>query len=331
MNRRNLKKPVVFISHYAKEQEVALALQAVIHRSLLGAAEVFVSSDDISIVMGADFDPTIRDALSRAIYGLCLFSPESLKRPWINIEFGALWYAGTPAVPMCFGGQDVARLPPPYGGKNGLNATDIRGLNKLIANIANALELTAPTADWSEFTRTVEAFNARMLTPWVGTAEERALFIAVYQELQSPAEQEPHHPYHEQGAIQEWGEKLSLTVQEVKDAAEVLTDDGLLDAFIGFGDVFARLETTQAGWYQYFELRLPDFAVVRERVIRGVVGHQDGVDATMLCRELELGYTLVATILRQLDEEGLVRVAKPESSAGVSVMTVSPRLMRTLE
>lgn len=331
MTRRSSKKPVVFISHYAKEQEVALALQRVLTRSLLGAAEVFVSSDDTSITMGADFDPAIREALGRAVYGLCLFSPESLRRPWINIEFGALWYAGKPAVPMCFGGQDVAQLPPPYGNKNGLNATNISALNKLIANIAQALDLTTPTVDWSEFVRSVEALNARAANPWAGTDEQRTLFMAVYQQLYDPAEQEPHCPYFEQGSVQDWSGHLSLPVEQVKNAAEVLTDDGLLDAIIGFGDVFARLDTTQAGWYRYFELSLNDFPVMRERVMQGVVGHRGGVDGTILSRELGLGYLPVATILRQLDEEGLLRISKPESSAGVYVMSVLPRLMRALK
>lgn len=48
MTRRSPKKPVVFILHYAKEQEVALALQSVLTQELLGAVEVFVSSDDTS-------------------------------------------------------------------------------------------------------------------------------------------------------------------------------------------------------------------------------------------------------------------------------------------
>lgn len=281
--------------------------------------------------MGADFDPSIREALSRAVYGLCLFTPESLKRPWINIEFGALWYAGKLAVPMCFGGQEVGRLPPPYGSKNGLNATDVKALNKLIANIAGAVGLIAPTVDWSAFVRTVEAFNAKAANTWAGTAEERTLFTALYEARHDPAEQEPHNPYFEQGSVQDWSERLGLTLEQVRDAAEVLTDDGLLDAVIGFGDVFARLEATQAGWYRYFELSLPDFPAVRERIVRGVVGHRDGVDATALAGELGLGYLLVATVLRQLDGEGLLRVSKPESSAGVSVVGVSPRLVQALK
>lgn len=309
---------------------MALALQTALSRAFIGAVEVFVSSDDKSITLGADFEPTIREALGRAVYGLCLFTPQSLRRPWINIEFGALWYAGKPAVPVCFGGQDVGQLPPPYGNKNGLNATDVGALDKLVANIARAVSLDVPSVDWTAFLNTVEAFNARAANTWTGTAEEQVLFMALYRELHDPAEQAPHEPSFEQGSVRDWSERLGLTVTQVKDAAEVLTEEELLDAVIGYGDVFARLDTTRVGWYRYFELSLPDFPAVHERIRRGVAGYREGVDATVLARELGLGYLLVATVLRHLEGQGLLRLAQPESSAGLHVLGVSPRLVRAL-
>ena len=47
---------------------MALALQTALSRAFIGAVEVFVSSDDKSITLGADFEPTIREALGRAVY-----------------------------------------------------------------------------------------------------------------------------------------------------------------------------------------------------------------------------------------------------------------------
>ncbi|GGO41189.1 hypothetical protein HNQ08_005418 [Deinococcus humi] len=43
-----------------------------------------------NITLGAEFDARIRGALKRASYSLFLFTPGSLKRPWINTKFGAL-------------------------------------------------------------------------------------------------------------------------------------------------------------------------------------------------------------------------------------------------
>ncbi|MFW8628328.1 toll/interleukin-1 receptor domain-containing protein [Deinococcus sp. ME38] len=187
-------KKVLFISHSTQEKEVALALQATLNRAFIGTFEIFVFSDNDSVTMGSDFEAKIRSALQRSFFGLCLFTPESLKRPWINIEFGALWFAGIPAVPVCFGGQSVGTLPPPYGGKNGLDAINVEALDKLLANIAQQAGLSVPTADWPPFLREVRRFNTRVGTMQFNPQRDAHLVSGIAHLFRLfPAGSNPHH------------------------------------------------------------------------------------------------------------------------------------------
>ncbi len=150
-------RPLIFISHFSAEQEIALKLQELLDRAFLGQVNIFVSSDDRSIRMGADFNGTIQDALRATRYGLLILSPAALRRPWVNIEFGALWVQNKPVTPICHSGLSPAQLPPPYVNHNGLSATDVRALNKLVANLAQEVEMRAPTVDWQPFLDVVQA------------------------------------------------------------------------------------------------------------------------------------------------------------------------------
>lgn len=318
------QKPLIFISHASQEKDVALALKATLDNAFIGALDFFVSSDDTSITMGADFDAAIRKALGRADYGLCLFSPESLKRPWINIEFGALWYAGTPAVPVCFGGLNVGDLPSPYGSKNGLNATDERALDKLVANIADLVTLRVNKVDWTPFLTVVAEVNARAQAAWQGTPDELTVLKALYGHLHDPEVQDAHDPYFEIGAVEDASALVGLSPSRAAVAMELLTERGLLDVLIGHGGLLARLNTTQIGWYRYFQLTDPDFRTTEQRVIQAVVVHREVLDATWIAAELGVGYLVVATILQNLARANLL--ALTQSTAGETVEWVSHML-----
>ena len=95
------RKKVIFISHASSEASIALALKAALVKGFGSVIEVFVSSDEQSIQAGVPFTATIHSAIRSASYGLFLLSPESIKRPWILIEFGAFWGIGT-SVPDTF-------------------------------------------------------------------------------------------------------------------------------------------------------------------------------------------------------------------------------------
>ncbi|MFW8628327.1 toll/interleukin-1 receptor domain-containing protein [Deinococcus sp. ME38] len=329
MTRSGSKKAtrqVLFISHYAKEKEVALELQKTLATAFLGTFDVFVSSDTGSITMGADFDVSIRDALKRAFYGLCLFTPESLNRPWINIEFGALWYAEKPAVPICFGGQSVGTLPPPYGGKNGLDATDVDALNKLKANMARALGIEPPTIDWTSFISVVDAFNDRAAHPWQGTEAERQLFIALYNDVHEPEVREPFNPQWDQVDIPTLAKQLTLTPQQVEDAFESLVEQQLIEGNVGYGGALTALDWTRQGWAQYVRLVRTDWPKVQQRIRTALHGLPGQADAMTLAEQLQLGYWPVALALFEWEDAGLMRLS--ESSAGLSVVWRSPSLAR---
>lgn len=149
--------PLIFLSHFSHEAAVALALKNVLEEAFIGTLTVFVSSDGQSIPKGQDFPETIKKAIQASVYGLVLLSPDSVTRPWVNIEFGAFWALNKPITPLLHGALTYKQLEPPYNTINGTEATDLKGMNELVGNIATALKLKQPKVDWTPFQEAIEA------------------------------------------------------------------------------------------------------------------------------------------------------------------------------
>lgn len=154
--KRNNPKPVIFLSHFSQEAGIALALKVTLEEAFLGMVEVFVSSDGKSIPKGQDFPATIRAAITNATYGIVLLSPDSVSRPWVNIEFGAFWVLNKPIMPLLHGEITFAQLEPPYNTPNGTTASDFKGMNELVGNMADALGINQPKVDWSAFHEAIQ-------------------------------------------------------------------------------------------------------------------------------------------------------------------------------
>jgi hypothetical protein len=146
-------KPLVFISHIAEESEMAILIKdKIIEENLLGSVEVFVSSDKRVNTGGQSWLKNIENALQKASVFLILTSPNSVKRPWINIEAGAGWlrqlqsYKSTNdqiyVMPLCHSGQKVSTLPKPWDTLNAIECSTVSGLQEILNIVGNAAHLT---------------------------------------------------------------------------------------------------------------------------------------------------------------------------------------------
>jgi hypothetical protein len=108
----------VFISHIHEEKDVALALDRLIEAQLGGApgskVEVFLSSDRFRWHAGEDWLKRIKAELSQADVVVVLLSPQSLARPWVNLEAGAAWVLDRTIIPALHSGLSLGELPRPY-------------------------------------------------------------------------------------------------------------------------------------------------------------------------------------------------------------------------
>jgi len=149
----------IFISHISEEQALALILKRYLTSDFGESVSVFVSSDLESITAGDEWLRSIETALANASFELILSSRVSITRPWVNFEVGAAWLKHIPIVPVCHSGLQVSDLPVPYVAWNGIEANCARDLERLYRSIAKALNITAPTRDFSRIADEVREFE----------------------------------------------------------------------------------------------------------------------------------------------------------------------------
>src|SRR5262249_32409834 len=140
-----LQKPIVFISHIHEEETCANALEQVLKRALLGALDVFNSSNRRSIATGDPWRDRIVESLKRAASVLVVASPNSVSSPWVNFEAGGAWISGTRVVPCCIKGMKPSSLPAPLSHLQALNLDSPEDLQQLITHLAASAGLDAPT------------------------------------------------------------------------------------------------------------------------------------------------------------------------------------------
>ena len=152
-------KKIVFISHITEEARLAKILKELIEDSFLGLIEVFVSSDEESILAGSRWLENITDSLKGCALELILCSPESVKRPWINFEAGAGWVRDIPVIPICHSGMEPNMLPIPLNMLQAVKASEISQLKLLLPVLSSALESKTPKIDLNDFVESVKEFE----------------------------------------------------------------------------------------------------------------------------------------------------------------------------
>lgn len=220
MAKRSIGKQSVFISHISAETEIAQWLKAKLHRDFLGALDIFVSSDRLTIEAGRRWLDEVDKALKSADLQILLCSRESVGRPWVNFEAGAVWLRGIPVVPVCHSGLKVEDLPAPLNMLQGIALSDQAGLVKLYDAVAGTLGLNTPAPDFTAIAaeaRDIEATHLRAVTR-VPVIEKPRVLCAASRDYAQP----------------QYGFDLDIAVVEKHFPGRVtidraLTSDGLLN------------------------------------------------------------------------------------------------------
>lgn len=143
-----MPKKRVFISHISTESVLAQALKQRLQRDFLGLLDIFVSSDQTTIGAGAKWLEEVDKALKGADLQVVLASKESVGRPWVNFEAGAVWLRGIPVIPACHSGMLSTDLPVPLSMLQAIGYSDPAGLRKLYDAIAARLKVDTPAVDF---------------------------------------------------------------------------------------------------------------------------------------------------------------------------------------
>ena len=121
----------IFISHITSETELAQSLKKHLEDHFRGLLDIFVSSDRATIQAGSKWLDEVNKALKSADLQIILCSKESVGRPWVNFEAGAVWLRGIPVIPLCHSGVGPNDLPMPLVTLEGIECSQPEGLQKL--------------------------------------------------------------------------------------------------------------------------------------------------------------------------------------------------------
>jgi hypothetical protein len=167
----NVRANLVFLSHAAKDQEIAICLKNVIERAISGS-DVFVSSDTEDLRPGDEWVKRIRENLRDARILLLLASERGLKRPWVWYEAGSAWSREIRMIPCCLGRIRKNGLSAPFSSYQALNADDAADLKNLLGEISRELGLSVQLPEMSPIVLDLQArdraaheSDATMLTP----------------------------------------------------------------------------------------------------------------------------------------------------------------------
>ena len=150
----------IFVSHISAEKDLAGALKRLMGKHFLGMLDIFVSSDRETIQAGEKWLEEVDTALKSADMQIVLCSKESVGRPWVNFEAGAVWLRGIPVIPLCHSGLAPNDLPVPLGLLQGVECGKADQLRKLYDAVAALLQVQGPELDFEAVAaelRTIEA------------------------------------------------------------------------------------------------------------------------------------------------------------------------------
>jgi len=101
----------IFISHWSKEEPVALALKKDLESIFPDRLNIFISGDPTSIHSSDDWLMSILEGIRTCDRMIVLLSPESSKREWIFFELGAAKIIERKITPICYRGLAVGAMP----------------------------------------------------------------------------------------------------------------------------------------------------------------------------------------------------------------------------
>lgn len=134
---------LVFVSHAAVDEEIAMCLKSAMEEALPGI-RIFVSSDPEDLKPGDPWVEVILSNLSQAELIIVLATQRGLSRKWVWYESGACWSRGVRVVPCCVGTLRKGELPAPFSSFQALNIDEEDGYRRLITTAADEFGLPHP-------------------------------------------------------------------------------------------------------------------------------------------------------------------------------------------
>ena len=131
---------LVFLSHAAIDQHIALYLKRVVQESVHGT-DVFVSSDGEDLRPGDPWVETILTNLRNARVLLVLATERGMSRRWVWYEAGAGWSRNLRIIPCCVGRTRKGQLAPPFSRYQSLNIDEKADLRSLLDSLAGEFNL----------------------------------------------------------------------------------------------------------------------------------------------------------------------------------------------
>jgi hypothetical protein len=178
----------VFVSHISTESALAQALKQRLQRDFLGLLDIFVSSDQTTIRAGSKWLDEVDQALKGADVLIVLASPESVGRPWVNFEAGAVWLRGIPVIPVCHSGMTLEQLPVPLSMLQSVAAGDADGLHRVYDTIAGRLEVDTPAVDFGAAAAEMKALESRpAAAPALEVIRDPRILVASSAQYAQPA------------------------------------------------------------------------------------------------------------------------------------------------
>lgn len=129
----------IFISHASPDYELARLMRDVLADEFgLQKAEIFCSSDNFSLYGGHGFVPQIRRALKQVKAVVALLTPNSVFRPWVLYETGAVLESGK-LFPILAKGLPFASIPDPLSSWQARVLENPDGIDEICRDIGMAL------------------------------------------------------------------------------------------------------------------------------------------------------------------------------------------------
>ena len=157
-----------FISYIHEEERLAEYLRDTLTHVFYEYAEFFLSSG--GIMAGEDWLKRLKEEIQTGDSILVLLSPESVRRPWVNIEIGAFWANDRNILPLCHAGLKAGDLERPVSDHQATHLYDVSSVKSLIGVISNRCEMNAPPVfDIDRFcmkVREIDRTSSRTIEEW---------------------------------------------------------------------------------------------------------------------------------------------------------------------
>src|SRR5438067_1745434 len=131
--------PIIFLSHSAKDSEIARALKDVLATHTRGEIEWWLSSDGQSIRGGKNWRSEVEQALRECRIVFILFTVLSSRSAWVQYEAGFADALGKDIIPVALPSFDIDAIPGPLQHKQGFNIRDHSGLNNIVSHVNRIL------------------------------------------------------------------------------------------------------------------------------------------------------------------------------------------------